>query len=63
MTKILHLLHREPDQQVAELISLLGRQAGITVVCLYPDAVTGRPVDWSRVLDDIFAHDTIMCWW
>lgn len=63
MKKILHLLHSEPDQALSELIGAISAGGVASVVCLYPDPVTLTPVDWPRVLDDIFAHDQIICWW
>ena len=54
MGLVLYLLRNEPDQAVFDMISAIGAGEGATVVCLYPDAVTATPVDWSRVLDDIF---------
>lgn len=63
MKKILHLLRSEPDQALSELIESLSANSAASVVCLYPDPVTHAPVDWSRVLEDIFDHDQIICWW
>jgi hypothetical protein len=62
MGQVLYLLRSAPDQAVFDLISAIGAGEA-TVVCLYPDAVTATPVDWSRVLDDIFTHDKVICWW
>ena len=63
MKTVLHLLRSEPDQELSELISAISRNSTIHIVCLYPDPVTRAPVDWSRVLEDIFSHDQIICWW
>jgi hypothetical protein len=60
---ILHLLRSAPDDTVADLIASMGSQEGASVVSLYPDDVTGAPVDWHRLIDDIMSHDTIICWW
>ena len=60
---ILHLLRSVPDDIVAELIATMGSQEGVTVVSLYPDDVTGTPVDWRRIINDIMCHDRIICWW
>ncbi len=63
MTRILHLLPREPDDMIADLISAIDGSQETRVICLYPDAVCVDTVDWHRVIDDIMAHDTTICWW
>jgi hypothetical protein len=63
MSKILHLLRNAPDDTVAALISAMDCDDGVTVVCLYPDAITGRTIDWGRLVEDIMAHDKIISWW
>ncbi len=64
MQKILHILRSEPDETVASLVSAMGGDDGGTkVVCLYLDSVSPAPVDWDRLLDDIFNHDQVICWW
>lgn len=30
----------------------------LSVVVLYED-----PVDWSSLVDQIFNHDKVICWW
>ena len=63
--KTLHLLCSEPDDAVTRLILTMmdGDGDGDSVACLYPDTVAGAPVDWRRVLKDVFAHEKIICWW
>ena len=63
MAEILHILRSEPDETVAALIETLSGEDGVAVVCLYPDAVSGRQVDWLRLVDDIFSYDKVICWW
>lgn len=63
MPKILHLLRSEPDDTVTELISAMSGSDEATVVCLYPDEISGAPVDWDRLVDDIMAHEKIISWW
>lgn len=63
MPKILHLLRSVPDDTVAALINAMSSKEGATVVSLYPDDVANTPADWSRIIDDIMAHETIICWW
>jgi hypothetical protein len=63
MTTTLHLLRSEPDESMAALIQALTRDSTATVCPLYPDAINQRPVDWDRLVDDIFNHDKVICWW
>ncbi len=63
MPKILHLLRSVPDDTVAALINAMSSKEGATVVSLYPDDVANTPPDWPRIIDDIMAHETIICWW
>ena len=63
MATLLHLLRSEPDETIKAIISALGQDEGATVVSLYPDAIAPTPVDWPRLIDDIFDHDSVICWW
>ena len=63
MPRILHLLRSDPDDTVADLIHAMSSKDAVTVVSLYPDDVSRAPVDWDRLIEDILAHDTIICWW
>jgi hypothetical protein len=38
-------------------------QAFQTLVNLYRDGISGAAVNWVRLVDDIFAHDKVICWW
>ncbi len=35
----------------------------VAVVSLYQDEISGTGVNWSRLVEDIFAYDRIICWW
>lgn len=63
MADTLHLLRNEPDETVKAVIEALGLDNGAKVVSLYPDAITNTPVDWQRLIDDIFTHERVICWW
>lgn len=63
MPKILHILRSVPDETVADLINAMSGLESASVVSLYPDDVANTPVDWSRLIEDIMAHETIICWW
>jgi hypothetical protein len=60
---VLHILKSEPDETVAGLIEALSEGQGVSVVSLFEDQITGNDVNWSRLVDDIFSHDRIICWW
>lgn len=63
MAKTLHLLKSQPDETVSQFISDMNCDGATTVVCLYPDEITGAPVDWDRVIEDIMSHDKVITWW
>lgn len=56
--KILHILRSEPDDVSRSLIDGLSRAGGAREVHLYDG-----PVDYGRLVEDIFASDKVICWW
>ena len=56
--RVLHVLKNEPDETVEKLINELSEDDESTVMPLF-----NRDVDWLRLVDDIFAHDQVICWW
>ena len=56
--KILHILRSEPDETVEKLSAALSKDSTTTVTPLYQG-----DVDWKALVDDIFTHDKIICWW
>lgn len=56
--KTLHILRSNPDETVEKLIESLAETGEATVQPLFQDNI-----DWSRLVDDIFAHDKVICWW
>ena len=62
METTLHILCAEPDEMVANLIEIMTEDKWITVVSLYEDDLSHRSVDWSRLVDDIFDHEKVICW-
>lgn len=56
--KILHILRTEPDETVKEMVASTTNGDQSTEVQLYK-----RDIDWFRLVDDIFSHDKIICWW
>jgi hypothetical protein len=63
MAKVLHILKCKPDESVAELIQASAGEDDVAVVSLYQDEISGTGVDWSRLVEDIFGYDRIICWW
>ena len=60
--RILHILRSEPDTAVGQWVERISGPDGVTVTSLYRDDVSGVPVDWDRLVEDIFAHDHVICW-
>jgi hypothetical protein len=56
--KILNILKSEPDETVEKLTGGLSMKNTASVVMLYQD-----PVDWPALVDKIFEHDKVICWW
>ncbi len=63
MTKVLHILKSEPDETIARVIEAQSVEEEVAVVSLYRDEISGNAVDWSRLVEDIFAYDRVICWW
>lgn len=56
--KVLNILKSEPDETVEKLGEAVSKVNPSTVIMLYAD-----DVDWETLVDDIFLHDKIICWW
>ncbi|MEE4265432.1 MAG: hypothetical protein V2I56_22285 [Desulfobacteraceae bacterium] len=56
--KILHILRAEPDATIKDMVaaSTNGDQSKTTE--LY-----SGDIDWSRLVDEIFSYDKVICWW
>lgn len=63
MERILHILPSPPDPSVERLIEAVSQGDWVEVVCLYEDGVSQTPLNWCRLVDDIFAHEKIITWW
>ena len=63
MSHILHILRTEPDDVVEKWVERVSGRDWVTVTSLYRDDVSGVPVDWKRLVVDIFTHERIICWW
>ena len=60
--KILHILCVEPDDTVQRFIESISGEDGVNVVCLYNDGIAKTPVNWERLVEDIFAYEKVICW-
>jgi hypothetical protein len=56
--KVLHILKSEPDETVEKLCEGLTGENDASVFVLYENNV-----DWNALVDDIFYHDKVVCWW
>lgn len=57
--RVLHILRSSPDETVEKLITYLSETDDETTV----QPLFSVTVDWMRLVDDIFAHDKVICWW
>lgn len=55
---MLHILRTEPDEATLELIEGMPLREKTHVLHLYDETP-----DWDQIVDQIFAHDKIICWW
>ena len=58
MKKELHLLRTKPGNTVINLTKPISQEGQITLINLYDE-----DLDWSKLVDDIFSHDKVICWW
>jgi hypothetical protein len=57
--KVLHVLRSEPDEITRGLIDGMSRGGGGgKEVALYEG-----PVDYARLVQDIFQSEKVICWW
>lgn len=57
--KVLHILRSEPDDTVERLIDSIPDQTDETTV----KELFKTQIDWHRLVDDIFSHEKVICWW
>lgn len=56
--KVLNILRSEPDETVEKLGEAVSKDNPSSVTMLY-----GDDVDWENLVDEIFLHDKVICWW
>ena len=56
--KILHILREEPDATIKDIVAATTNGDQSKTAELY-----NGDIDWSRLVDEIFSHDKVICWW
>jgi hypothetical protein len=57
MKKILHIVRSKPDDLVLKLIDALDENGRVVPLNV------GGPVDYDRLVADIFGSEKVICWW
>jgi len=55
--KLLHILKSEPTETVQEFMAAFTDDEVKTVLLFEGE------VDWAALVDDIFEHEKVICWW
>jgi len=55
---MLYILKTEPDDTVKKIMEVLSKENTVKVVSL-----NGSKVNWSGLVDEIFANDKVISWW
>ena len=56
--KILHILREEPDATIKDIVASTTNGDQSKTTELY-----SGDIDWSQLVDEIFSHDKVICWW
>ena len=56
--KILHILRSQPDETVEKIVASTNNGDEAKTAALYKS-----DIDWSHLVDDIFSHEKVICWW
>jgi predicted XRE-type DNA-binding protein len=56
--KVLNIVRSAPDDFVKKIINTFSEDKRNKMIALYEGEV-----DWSDLVDEIFSHDQIICWW
>ncbi len=56
--EVLYILRSKPDETVESLMKTVSNGDGTKLTRLFEGHV-----DWSKLVDDIFSHDKVICWW
>jgi hypothetical protein len=55
---ILHIVRSAPDAATEKMMSELSNDERSGVIRLYEAGI-----DWDGVVDALFSHDKVVCWW
>jgi len=55
--KVLQILRSEPDESLQSFLAAF-TDDDVTTVELFEEVV-----DWDALVDQIFVHDKVICWW
>jgi hypothetical protein len=55
---ILHIYRSKPDQVAKKLIDQFLEMEEVKEIRLYK-----KKIDWNQVVDEIFKHKRVICWW
>ena len=56
--KVLNIIRSEPDEMIQKFVEAFSENNKDKVVALYK-----KDIDWDEVVDNIFDHDKVICWW
>ena len=56
--KILHILRAEPDETTKKIVAATTNGDESKTAELYKGEI-----NWSGLVDEIFSHDKVICWW
>lgn len=56
--KVLNIVRSVPDDLEKQLIDAFSQSEIDKVITLYEG-----DVNWSYLVDEIFSHDKVICWW
>ncbi len=56
--KVLQIFRSKPDETVKQLSEAISKSEDTSSVKLY-----SGDVNWSQIINDIFSHDKVICWW
>lgn len=55
---VLNIVRSEPNNMIKKCIEAFSENKEDKVVVLYDE-----DVEWTGIVDDIFSHDKVICWW
>lgn len=55
---ILHILRSVPDAAIEKMMAELSNSGRANIIKLYE-----ADIDWENVVDAIFSHNRVICWW